>query len=68
MRKIEELMKAQNISFTELASHFSSSKQTLTKKIAGSLAWTFPEMVMLAQILGIEDIQQFSFENQDKKK
>ncbi|MEI7885579.1 MAG: helix-turn-helix domain-containing protein [Clostridia bacterium] len=61
MRKIEELMDAQNISFSELAKHFSTSKQTLSKKLAGTLAWTFSEMLILSKILGIEDIQQFFF-------
>ncbi len=65
--EIEKLMQEKNVVFNDLASQFSISKQTLTKKLSGSLAWTFSEMMILAEILEIEDMQTFFFGNKVQK-
>ena len=65
--EIEKLMQEKNVVFNDLASQFSISKQTLTKKLSGSLAWTFSEMMILAEVLEIEDMQTFFFGNKVQK-
>ena len=65
--EIEKLMQEKNVVFNDLASQFSISKQTLTKKLSGSLAWTFSEMMILAEILEIEDMQTLFFGNKVQK-
>jgi len=62
--KIEALMIDKQVSFNTLASHFLCSKQTLTKKINGTLEWTYPEMMILGEVLGIEDLTAFFFSHQ----
>lgn len=58
-QKIEDLMQQRNMTFQDLASHFTFSKQTLTKKLNGTLEWTFPEIMTLAKVFEIEDVQDF---------
>lgn len=60
--KIELLMQEKNMSFNELATHFTISKQTLTQKLNGTHDWTFPEMMILSKLLGIDDPQGFFFD------
>ena len=59
--KIEKLMKEENISFHELARHFNISKQTLTKKINGTLDFTFDELIVLSKVFHIEDPMNYFF-------
>lgn len=58
-QKIEELMREKSISFNMLHSHFKMSKQTLTKKLNGTLEWTFPELMVLCQVFEIENPESF---------
>jgi lambda repressor-like predicted transcriptional regulator len=60
--KIEALMQEKNISFNELSTHFTISKQTLTQKLNGTRDWTFTEMMVLSKLLGIDDPQGFFFD------
>lgn len=55
--KINQLMIEKSMTFDDLHSHFQMSKQTLTKKINGSLEWTFPEIMILCKVFEIEDPQ-----------
>lgn len=57
--KIEYLMKLNNMSFHQLASHFTVSKQTMTKKINGTLDWTFDEIILLTKIFHIDNPGEF---------
>jgi lambda repressor-like predicted transcriptional regulator len=59
--KIEALMKEKGISFSELSTHFTFSKQTLTRKINGTLEWTYTDMMILADVFGIQDVEGFFF-------
>lgn len=52
-------MLLKGISFQELSTHFKCSKQTLTQKINGALEWTYPEMMILSEILEIKDLESF---------
>ncbi|MEF9958723.1 MAG: helix-turn-helix transcriptional regulator [Niameybacter sp.] len=60
--KINELMKEYYVTFEELAVRLGVSKQTLTRKFKGTTDWTYPEMMLLAQIFNIQDPQTFFFE------
>ena len=51
------------ITFEELAIRLGISKQTLTRKMKGTTDWTYPEMILLAQIFNIEDIEGFFFKD-----
>ena len=59
--KINRLMEAQNVTFEELSTKLGIGKQTLTRKINGTTDWTYPEMMLLAQIFNIEDPESFFF-------
>lgn len=60
--KLEQLMKEYYVTFGELAVRLGVSKQTLTRKIKGLTDWTYPEMMLLAQIFNIQDIEAFFFD------
>lgn len=60
--KFNKLMAEYYITFGELAVRLGISKQTLTRKMKGTTDWTYPEMILLAQIFNIQDIQAFFFE------
>ena len=59
--KINRLMEEYYVTFGELATRLGISKQTLTRKIRGTTDWTYPEMMLMAQIFNIEDIESFFF-------
>ncbi len=59
--KIDKLMEEYYVSFGELATRLGISKQTLTRKLKGTTDWTYPEMMLLAQIFNIEDPESFFF-------
>lgn len=61
--KLEQLMKEYYVTFGELAVRLGVSKQTLTRKIKGLTDWTYPEMMLLAQIFNIQDIEAFFFDS-----
>lgn len=63
--KIEALMQEKGVSFSELSTYFTCSKQTLTRKINGTLEWTYNEMVILSDVLGIVDLADFFFNHKD---
>lgn len=60
--KLNKLMTEYYVPFGELATRLGVSKQTLTRKMKGATDWTYPEMMLLAQIFNIEDIEGFFFE------
>lgn len=60
--KINTLMKQYYVTFDELAVRLGVSKQTLTRKFKGTTDWTYPEMMLLAQIFNIEDPTTFFFQ------
>ncbi|MDO5521950.1 MAG: helix-turn-helix transcriptional regulator [bacterium] len=59
--KINNKMQEYNVSFGELSKTLGISKQTLTKKVQGTMDWTFPEMEKLIALFHIEDAQEFFF-------
>ena len=60
-QKIINLMEEFSVTFGDLATRLGISKQTLTRKMKGTTDWTYPEMMMLAQMFHIEDPQEFFF-------
>lgn len=60
--KIKVLMEQYDISFGTLAEKVNVSKQTLTKKVNGTMDWTYEEMMILTQLFHIEDPQSFFFD------
>ena len=60
--KINKLMEEYYVTFGELATRLGISKQTLTRKIRGTTDWTYSEMMLVAQIFNIKDIEAFFFE------
>ena len=60
-QKLNELMKEYYVTFGELATRLGVSTQTLTRKMKGATDWTYPEMMLLAQIFNIQDIPEFFF-------
>ncbi len=61
--KINALMNAQNITFNELSEKLSISKQTLTRKISGTMDWTYSEIMILTELLHIENPESFFFDS-----
>ena len=59
--RINKLMEEYYVTFGELATRLGISKQTLTRKIRGMTDWTYPEMMLMAQIFNIKDIETFFF-------
>ena len=59
--KLKKLMEEYYVTFEELAIRLGVSKQTLTRKMKGMTDWTYPEMMLLAQIFNIEDVEGFFF-------
>ena len=59
--RINKLMEEYYVTFGELATRLGISKQTLTRKIRGMTDWTYPEMMLMAQIFNINDIETFFF-------
>ncbi|PHV70710.1 transcriptional regulator [Sporanaerobium hydrogeniformans] len=59
--KINKLMEDYYVTFGELAMRLGISKQTLTRKLKGTTDWTYAEMILLAQVFNIEDIEEFFF-------
>ena len=59
--KITKLLEEYKISFGELAQILGISKQTLTKKVNGTMDFTYPEMTKLINLFHIEDPQKFFF-------
>lgn len=59
--KITKLLEQYKISFGELAQILGTSKQTLTKKVIGTMDWTYPEMAKLIELFHIDDPQEFFF-------
>jgi len=60
--KLNKLMMEYYVPFEELVTRLGVSKQTLTRKMKGTTDWTYPEIILLAQIFNIEDIDGFFFE------
>lgn len=60
--KINQLMQEYYVTFDELAIRLGISKQTLTRKMKGTTDWTYPEMMLIAQIFNLSDIEAFFFE------
>ena len=60
--RINKLMEEYYVTFGELATRLGISKQTLTRKIRGTTDWTYSEMMLVAQIFNIKDIEAFFFE------
>lgn len=60
-QKLNALMTEYYVTFSELATRLGVSKQTLTRKMRGTTDWTYPEMMLLAQIFNIQDIPEFFF-------
>lgn len=60
-KKINKLMEEYDVTFGELTTRLGISKQILTRKLKGTTDWTYPEMMLLAQILNIEDPESFFF-------
>lgn len=60
-QKLNKLMEEYYVTFGELATRLGVSKQTLTRKVKGTTDWTYSEMILLAQIFNIEDIEAFFF-------
>lgn len=54
-------MEAKKITFGQLAESLGISKQTLTRKLKGTTEWTYPEMMKLVTILGIDNPTDFFF-------
>lgn len=59
--KINQLMQEYYVTFDELAIRLGISKQTLTRKMKGTTDWTYPEMMLIAQIFNLSDIESFFF-------
>lgn len=59
--KITKLLEEYKISFGQLAQILGISKQTLTKKVLGTMDWTYPEMTKLIELFDIDDPQEFFF-------
>lgn len=59
--KLNKLMEEYYVTFEELVTCLGVTKQTLTRKMKGTTDWTYPEMMLLAQIFNIEDIESFFF-------
>ena len=59
--KITKLLEEYKIPFGELAQILGISKQTLTKKVLGSMDWTYPEMTKLIDLFHIDNPQEFFF-------
>lgn len=59
--KINQLMQEYYVTFDELAIRLGISKQTLTRKMKGTTDWTYPEMMLIAQIFNLSDIEAFFF-------
>ncbi len=59
--KLNKLMEECHVTFEELAGRLGVSKQTLTRKMKGMTDWTYPEMMVLAQMFNIEDIEALFF-------
>ena len=59
--KLKKLMEEYYVTFEELATRLGVSKQTLTRKMKGMTDWTYPEMMLLAQMFNIGDIEDFFF-------
>ena len=60
--KLNKLMGEYYVPFGELATRLGVSKQTFTRKMKGMTDWTYPEMILLAQIFNIGDMESFFFE------
>lgn len=60
--KINQLMQEYYVTFDELAIRLGISKQTLTRKMKGTTDWTYSEMMLIAQIFNLSDIEAFFFE------
>lgn len=61
--KIDQLLIEYQITFQDLAKKLNLSNHTLTKKVNGSIDFTFSEMMLLSQLFHIEDIQGFFYGN-----
>lgn len=59
--KINKLMEEYYVTFEELATRLGVSKQTLTRKMKGTTDWTYSEMMLLAQVFNIKNIEEFFF-------
>lgn len=59
--KINKLMEEYYVTFGELATRLGISKQTLTRKMKGTTDWTYSEMMLIAQIFNIQDVEGFFF-------
>lgn len=59
--KINKLMEEYYVTFEELATRLGISKQTLTRKMKGTTDWTYSEMMLIAQIFNIQDVEGFFF-------
>ncbi len=55
--KLNKLMEEYRVMFEELATRLGVSKQTFTRKVKGTRDWTYPEMILQAQILNVEDME-----------
>ncbi len=60
-QRFNQLMEEYYTNFGEIATRLGISKQTLTRKVTGKMDFTYPEMMLLAQIFNIEDPVAFFF-------
>lgn len=59
--KLVAKMKEQNVTFGDLANQLTVSKQTLTKKMKGTLDFTYEEIMTISKILQISEPIDFFF-------
>lgn len=59
--RMNKLMEEYYVTFEELATRLGISKPTLTRKMKGMTDWTYSEMMLIAQIFNIKDIEGFFF-------
>lgn len=59
--KLVAKMKEQNVTFGDLANQLTVSKQTLTKKMNGTLDFTYEEIMIISKILQISEPIDFFF-------
>lgn len=59
--KVQDLLDNKNMKFHDFSKNFTISKQTLTKKLNGTLDWTFEEVLILTKVFEIEDPATFFY-------
>ncbi|MGL4343762.1 MAG: hypothetical protein ACRCTE_01055 [Cellulosilyticaceae bacterium] len=59
--RLQELMTLHEINFDTLSRELNVGKRTLTRKFKGETDWTYQEMMILAELFEIEDVEAFFF-------